>query len=306
MADMVRVFAPGSIGNVGPGLDILGLAVDGAGDTVTLTWSEDDHTVVTDPGGEGIPADPKRNTAAIAAVAVLRRVGVERGLQISISKGLPISGGQGGSAASAVAGAVAASLLSGAELDTVALLECALEGESTVAGTHLDNLAPSLMGGLVLCRSTEPIDVVRIPVPQSLRVVLVHPDQQMRTRDARAALPESVRRDVAIAQAANVAAMVAAAFSGDLELLTRALDDRIAEPARAPLLPGFTAARRAALEAGALGSSISGSGPTAFAFAHGEEHGSEIAAAMLAAYRTEGITARARVAAIDLSGARAE
>ena len=298
-------FAPGSVGNVGPGLDILGLAVAGAGDEVTLVRRAGGGLVVDDPGHPELPRDPKRNTAAIAAQAVFALVGTAANVGVSVRKGLPLSGGQGGSAASAVAGACAANHLIGADLDTAALLRCALEAESRVAGRHADNVAPSLLGGLVLVRSLGPIDVIRVPLPDTLRIVLAHPDQQLLTRAARAVLPTEVTRAMALQQAANVAAMVAAAFLGDLALLGRALDDQIAEPARASLLPGFLAAKAAAGAAGALGCSISGAGPTAFALVDGEAVGDAVAAAMVAAYAEAGIVATARVAMVDTEGARA-
>lgn len=298
-------FAPGSVGNVGPGLDILGLAVAGAGDQVTLSWHDGGGLVVDDPGHPDLPSDPTRNTAAIAAQAVFALAGATGNAGVSVRKGLPLSGGQGGSAASAVAGACAANHLIGADLDTAALLRCALEAESRVAGRHADNVAPSLLGGLVLVRSLDPIDVIRVPLPATLRIVLAHPDQRLQTRTARAVLPTEVSRAIALQQAANVAAMVAAAFLGDLALLGRALDDQIAEPARASLLPGFLAAKAAAGAAGALGCSISGAGPTAFALVDGEAVGEAVAAAMVAAYAAAGIVATARVAMIDSEGARA-
>lgn len=299
----VTAFAPGSIGNVGPGLDILGLALAGEGDEVTIGWS-DGPTVVLDPGHPDLSSDPAAHTAAIAATAVLRRLDEHRGVAIRVRKGLPLSGGQGGSAASAIAGAVAADALAGGNLSIEALLAAALEAEARVAGRHLDNLAPSLLGGLVLVRSLDPIEVVRLPMPVEPVIVLVHPDMQMRTRDARAALPEQVRRGVAMEQAANVAAMVAGACTGDLELLGRAIDDRIAEPARAPLLPGFAAARAAALAAGALGCSISGAGPTAFALSIDRETATRVGAAMQSAYREAGLASHLTITTMDRDGAR--
>ena len=303
--DRAFAFAPGSIGNVGPGLDVLGLAVAGAGDTVEIAWHDGGGMRVTEAGHPDLPREADRNTAAIAAAAVFARAGVSRGAVLRVTKGLPLSGGQGGSAASAVAGAVAANHLCAAGLDAAGLLACALEAEATVAGRHADNLAPSLLGGLVLVRSVDPMDVVALPVPEALRVVLVHPAMQLRTRDARAVLPQMVTRQVAIEQAGNVAAMVAGALLGDLALLGRGLDDQIAEPARATLLPGFLAAKAAARAAGALGCSISGAGPTAFALVDGNETGEAVAATMVAAYAAAGLPAIAKVAEIDREGARA-
>jgi homoserine kinase len=297
-------FAPGSVGNVGPGLDILGLAVAGRGDTVTLARVAGTGIVIADPGHPSLPTDPRRHASAIAAAAVFAQAGFAAGVSLTLRKELPLAGGQGGSAASAVAGALAAQHLCGARLGADDLLRCALLAEAAVAGRHADNIAPSLLGGLVLVRSLEPMDVIRLPVPSGLRVILAHPDQQLRTRDARAALPDLVPRDVALAQAANIAAMVAGACLDDANLFGRGLDDRIAEPARAGLLPGFLRAKRAALDAGALGCSISGAGPTAFALASDDDTADRVAQAMVDAYAVDGIEATARVAEVDLTGAR--
>ena len=303
MRQTATAFAPGSVGNVGPGLDILGLAVAGRGDEATLITHHESGIVIADAGHPDLPTDPSRHATAIAVHAVFRTVGYRGGAVLHVVKGLPLSGGQGGSAASAIAGAVAANHLLEAGLDTIALLTCALEAESTVAGHHADNLAPSLLGGFVLIRSLEPIELIRLPVPDNLRVVLVHPAQLLRTRDARAVLPDVIPRALALTQAANIAAMVAATCTGDLKLLGRALDDRIAEPARANLLPGFSAAKLAALDAGALGCSISGAGPTSFALVDDAAVGGRVATAMVEAYRTAGMDAVARVAEIDRRGA---
>jgi homoserine kinase len=304
----VTAFAPGGVGNVGPGLDILGLAVAGAGDTVRAEWTTEAGIHVRDSGHPALTSDPRRHTAALAARAVLDAARESprrgRGIALFVTKGLPLAGGQGGSAASAVAGAVAVNALLDGALDRQGLLEACLVAEEVVAGRHLDNIAPSLMGGIVLIRSMQPTDVVALPVPAELIVVLVRPEQQMRTAEARAVLPADVPLEVALHQAAQVAAMAAALATGDYALLGRAMDDRIAEPSRAGLLPGFYQAKAAALEAGALGSSISGSGPTAFALVRGRETGERVAAAMVAAYRDEGIPSEARVAPVDREGAR--
>lgn len=304
----VTAFAPGGVGNVGPGLDILGLAVDGAGDTVRAEWSGEPGIRLRDAGHPSLPLDPARHTSALAGRAVLAAAGERlaggRGIALSVTKGLPLAGGQGGSAASAVAGAVAVNALLGLPLDQQALLDACLIAEETVAGRHLDNIAPSLLGGVVLIRCMHPPDLVRLPVPPELVVVLVRPEQQLRTADARAVLPSAVPLDVALHQAAQVGALAAALALGDYELLGRAIDDRIAEPARAGLLPGFLEAKAAALAAGALGSSISGSGPTAFALARGRPAGERVAAAMVAAYQAAGLRSAARVAPVDRVGAR--
>jgi homoserine kinase len=301
-------FAPGGVGNIGPGLDVLGLALSGPGDSVHAEWTESKGIDIRNAGHRDLPTDPTRHTAGLAARAVIEgardsRFG-ERGIALTITKGLPLSGGQGGSAASAVAAAVAVNALLGGPLDRLALMIAALTAEESVSGRHADNIGPALLGGIVLIRSLDPLDVIELPVPDELRVVVARPDQQLRTADARFVLPAQIPRAVAVHQAAQVGAMVAALASGDYELLGRAIDDRIAEPVRTPLLPGFREAKQAALEAGALGSSISGSGPTAFALVRGHAAGERVAAAMAAAYTACGQRSEVRVAEIDRQGAR--
>jgi homoserine kinase len=304
--------APGGIGNIGPGLDVLGCAVEGPRDEVTVEWCEEPGVSLRDAGHEELPRDPLRHSSALAASAVLTAAAAkglvrqEQGIVLSLKKRLPLSGGQGGSAASAVAGAVAANVLLGGLLDETALLQCCLEAEATVAGRHLDNVAPALLGGIVLVRSVDPIDVTRLPVPTGLRLVLAHPAQRLSTAEARRALPSEVSRAIALHQMAQTSAMVAACFTNDLQLFGRAIDDRIAEPARAPLLQGFSVAKEAALRAGALGASISGAGPTMFAVVGDAEAGARVADAIREAYRSAGIECTTRVTSVDERGAQWE
>jgi homoserine kinase len=300
-----RAFAPGTVANLGPGLDILGLALKGAGDTVSVERTEGRGVRIRDSGHPEIPREAERNTAGIAAVRVLERAGASgTGLIIDVAKGLPLAGGQGGSAASAAASAVAVNAVLGSPLPRADLLDACLAAEEAVAGRHADNVAAALFGGIVLIRALDPPDIVPLRFPEELLVVLAQPDQRLRTEDARAALPRSVDRGVAIAQAAQVAALVAALSRGDMALLARSVQDFIAEPARAPLLSGFTEVKAAALEAGALGCSISGAGPAVFAFAAGEDSASRVGEAMLEAYEARGIAARVRARRIDPQGAR--
>ncbi len=303
-----RATSPGSIGNVGPGLDVLGCAIAGARDEVIAEWSDTPGVTVLDPGHPDLPTSIERHTAAIAAGAVMKLIAdsgqsmTAPGVALTVRKGLPLSGGQGGSAASAVAGAAATAALLGAPLDTKQLLACCLVAEARVAGAHLDNIAPALLGGIVLVRSIDPIDIIQLPVPTGLRLVIVHPDQRLSTSTSRSALPSSVALPAVTHQLAHVAAMVAACFLDDLTLFGRAIDDRIAEPARAHLLPGFAAAKRAAMDAGALGASISGSGPTTFAITDSREHAERVAAAMTASYTRDGIASTAAVTTIAEQG----
>ena len=301
----VRAFAPGTVANLGPGLDVLGLAVSGAGDAVTAELGAGAEVRVGSSGHPEIPADAKRNTAGIAASLVRERAGAGGvGIVLSVEKGLPLAGGQGGSAASAAAAAVAVNALLGDPLSREELLEACLEAEAAVAGRHADNVAAALFGGVVLVESVDPPAVVRLTYPGDLLVVIAAPRQALRTEEARSRLPRAIDLAVAVGQAARVGALVSALASGDWELLRRSVDDRVAEPARAPLLPGFLDAKKAALDAGAFGCSISGSGPTAFAFARGEDSARRVADAMTDAYRSAGVEATARVCRVDAEGAR--
>lgn len=303
-----RATSPGGIGNLGPGLDVLGCAIAGVRDEVIAEWSDSPGVTVLEAGHPDLPISAERHTSAIAAGAVLKLL-MDRGaslpapgIALTVRKGLPLSGGQGGSAASAVAGAAAANALLGGQLDTKQLLSCCLVAEARVAGKHLDNIAPALLGGIVLVRSIDPIDYVRLPVPTGLRLVIVHPAQRLSTATSREVLPSTVLLSVVTHQLAQVSAMVAACFTDDLALFGRAIDDRIAEPARAHLLPGFLDGKRAAMDAGALGASISGSGPTSFAVADGLELAKRVAAAMEAAYARNDVESTATVTTIDELG----
>jgi homoserine kinase len=299
---------PGGIGNLGPGLDVLGCAIVGPRDEVMAQWSDTPGLALLDPGHPELPSAATRHTAALAAAAVLalaRRRGLALrapGVALTAKKGLPLAGGQGGSAASAVAGAAAVNALLGDALDVAALLACCLDAEAKVSGRHLDNIASALLGGIVLVRSLDPIDVVRLPTPTGLELVIAQPAQRLSTSRSRRALPPTADRDLMTHQMAQVAAMVAACYRDDLTLFGRALDDRYAEPARAPLIPGFVEAKRAALEAGALGASISGAGPSTFAVADDPATAAQVAHAMQTVYEGMGIACTTRVTTVDQDG----
>ncbi|WP_425152959.1 homoserine kinase [Candidatus Palauibacter sp.] len=301
MTRAVRAFAPASVANIACGFDILGLALqtseDGRatlGDVVTATRtdrtkgprSRDPVTIAAITGDDGrLPLESERNTAAVAANALLQGEAPDIAVTLEIEKRMPLESGLGSSAASAVAAVVAVDALLGLDLPVAALLRYSLAGEILVDGSaHADNLAPSLLGGLVLVRSLEPIpDIVELPVPQGLTCAVVRPHINVNTREARSILAPHLPLPRAVAQWGNCAALIAALYRGDLELLSRSLVDVVAEPARAAAVPGFFAAKAAALAAGALGCSLSGSGPALFALCEGTECGREVADAMAAA-----------------------
>ena len=300
----MTVYAPGSTSNVGPGFDCLGIAFLGKGDRVTAMRAREPGVRVRSVSDPRIPRDPARNTAALAAAAVARRAGAaDAGLELTVEKGLPLAGGMGGSAASAVAGAVAADALLGARLGTADLLEAALEAEAVVAGRHADNVAPSLLGGAVLVLGLDPPRVARVSVDPRLALVFVTPAYAVETAAARAVLPREVPRGDAVAQAAHLGALLLGLERGDFDLIRGSMVDRLAEPARAALYPGYAEARTAALAAGALGIAVSGAGPTLVALC--ERGGAEaVAGSLERAYRALGIEASSLVAGIDTQGAR--
>jgi len=284
----VTAFAPATVSNVACGFDVLGFALDAPGDEVTATLSSAGVSITGIEGDGGrLPREAARNTAGVAVLALLTKIGDPRGVALTIRKGLPLSSGLGGSAASAAAAVVAVDALLGANVSRETLIQCALEGERLGAGSsHADNIAPSICGGFVLVRRAAPPDIITLPVPAGLTAVVVHPDLEIETARARALLGDMVPLHDAVKQWANLGAFVHALHTGDFDLLSRSLEDTIAEPRRAPLVPGLALIKRAAADAGALGSSLSGSGPSLFALCRGDEIAARVADAMTAAVRT--------------------
>jgi homoserine kinase len=306
----VTASAAATVANLGPGYDVLGLCLDGPRDVVAAEATDDGLVTLVAVTGDGgkLPRQANRNCASVAARALLDAYGPPGlGVRLWLHKGLPLGSGLGSSAASAVAAVMATRALACPDLPRLAALDACREGERLATGTpHPDNVAPSLLGGIVACvpRAGEAIEVVRLPLAAGLVMAAVKPDVTVRTADARAALPALVPLADAVANVANVAGLVAALASGDLPLLGRCLADRLATPYRRKLIPGFDAAMAAATEAGALGGGISGSGPTCFALAASREGAEAAAAAMVAAFGAMGLGAISVVSAVDPGGAR--
>jgi homoserine kinase len=280
-------FAPATVSNVGCGFDVLGFALGSPGDEVTARVADAGVRIEAIEGDGGrLPLEASRNTAGVAAQALLNRFGATHGVSLVIRKGLPLSSGLGGSAASAAAAVVAVDALLGGTTPIDSLVACALEGERLGAGSaHADNIAPSIYGGLVLVRRSSPPDILRLPVPAGLTAVVVHPQLEIETARARALLGDTVPLADAVRQWANLGALVHGLHTGDFALIGRALEDAIAEPRRAPLVPGLTAIKLAAAGAGALGCSLSGSGPSLFALCADAATAAQVADAMAAEVR---------------------
>jgi homoserine kinase len=306
----VTAFAPATVSNVACGFDVLGFALNEPGDEVSAAFVDGAAAPVVIAGITGddgrLPREASRNTAGVAAQALVDRLGERRPIALVIHKGLPLASGLGGSAASAAAAVVAVDALVGARAPLEALIACALEGERIGAGSaHPDNVVPALCGGFVLVRVPEPPDIVRLPVPADLTAVVVHPDLEIETARARALLGDVVPLANAIRQWANLGALVDGLHRGDFALIARSLEDTIAEPRRASLVPGFAKIKRAALDAGALGCSLSGSGPAIFALCSSAPSAARVAAAMAAAVEAAiGGRPRTYVSPIASRGAR--
>jgi homoserine kinase len=304
--DSATAFAPASVGNVAVGFDILGHTVAAIGDRVTATRRDAPGVSIRSIRGvvERLPMAAEQNTAGMAALALQRGLGLPFGFELDVIKGIPLGSGLGGSAASAVAAVVAAAALVDEALDPTRLLHFAMQGEAVASGSvHVDNIAPSLFGGLVLTVGIDDPRVKRIPVPGEVRCVLVHPHMVLATREARAVLSPTVGLSDVIWQQANLAGFLAGCFTNDLALIRESLLDVVIEPQRQKLIPGFADVKQAALDAGALGCSISGAGPTVFAWAV-EAQAERIRAGMVDAFRRHGLESDSWVSTIDATGAR--
>jgi len=302
----VRASAPATVANLGPGFDVLGVALAGAGDVVTArATSETGVRIVRIEGDDGaLPRESSRNTAGIAAERTLALAGIDSGVELELQKGLPLGSGLGSSAASAAAAAYAVNCLFGSPLRKPDLIGPCLDAEAAVSGRHADNVAAALLGGLVLVRRVDPLDVVRLPVPEGLTLAVVTPKHAVSTREARAVLPASIPLDAHVRASADLAALVGACHSGDWALLARAIGDDLVTPARASLIPGCLAVIRAALDAGALGSAISGSGPSIFALCRSPRSAAAAADAMTAAFARAGLESSTIVSTADAPGVR--
>lgn len=299
-------FAPATVGNVGIGFDILGHTFPVIGDRVRATRSAK-HGVriagVTGIAGE-LPTEAARNTAGKAVMSFSEALSLPFGIDLAIDKGIPLGSGLGGSAASAVAAVVAANGLLAQPVSQLELLKHAMQGEAVASGSlHADNVAPSLFGGMVLTLGIENPVVRQIPVPPAIRCVLVRPMLFLATREARAILSADLELSNVVRQTANLAGFLAGCFTNDLALIRHAFEDVLIEPQRARLIPGFAHVKRAAKKEGALGCSISGAGPSIFAWCE-ESQAQATCAAMVDAFARHGLACDQWITEIGSAGAR--
>lgn len=308
----VTAFAPASIGNVGVGFDMLGLAIAGAGDTVSAREIDGPGVTIKEVRGlDGelhteLSSRTDENTASIAAQALLDEAGVEMGVELVVHKGVPLQSGMGSSAASAVAAVVAVNQLFDNPLPTERLLVSALQGEKFASGgLHADNVAPSLLGGLVLSPQVLLPHMISVSPPKNVSSVLIHPELQVNTAESRGTLKTQYSMEQWLTQQGYLAGFIAACEQNDLDLFARCLRDTLIEPQRAGSVPCFPAVKAAAMDANAYGCSLSGSGPSIFAICP-DANAAALADAMSQACNDEGYACQAWISAMDAPGASYE
>jgi len=272
MRQRVKIFCPATVANVGPGFDILGFALDAPGDELWLEFSDTEEHIIHNETDADIPLDPVKNVATVALDALLNSLDRKDKFLLTFIRKIHPGSGIGSSAASSAAAVYGANLLLERPFSETELVQFAMKGEEAASGSaHADNVAPALLGGFVLVRSYDPLDLVEIPGPEKLYCSVVHPEISIATEDSRRILKTSVPLKTAIIQCGNVAGLVSGLITGDFRLIRDSMHDVIAEPIRSFLIPEYENVKKAALNAGALGCSISGSGPSIFALSETKE-----------------------------------
>jgi len=284
MKKTIKVFAPASVTNVSCGFDIMGFAIDYPGDELKLTLKDKPGIVISKITGDSgrLPLNPTKNTAGVSLISMVNHLNFKKGIEIEIHKKIAFGSGLGSSATSAVASVFALNEILDKPFTRKELLPFALEGEKLTCGgsPHADNVSACLMGGFIIVRSIDPLDVVSIDVAADLYSTIIHPHLEISTADTRKILRSNILLADATKQWGNVAGLVAGLMSGDYELIGRSLQDVIIEPIRGMLIPGFNDIKNAAINAGALGCSISGSGPSIFAFSKSKPSAKNVGEAM--------------------------
>lgn len=304
----IKVFAPATVANVACGFDLLGFAINGMGDEIVVKHTEKKGITISRITGDNgkLSRDIDKNVAGVSAKAVLEHLKLDKeiGLDFELRKKMPFGTGLGSSAASAVAGAMAVNEALGRPLTKKELLPFAMLGEQAADGAyHADNVAPCLLGGMIFCRDNPSLDVHRIYVPNGLYATVILPNIEILTRDSRNILGDTVSLKAHIQQSGNLAGLIIGLMNTDLDLIGRSLTDVIIEPQRAKLIPHFYEVKQAALDAGALGCSISGAGPSIFALSENSLKANAIAEAMSQVLNYHDINNRTIVSPINNDGA---
>lgn len=281
----IKIFCPATIANLSCGFDVLGLCLDTVGDEMIITKSEEKGVRITKIHGADLPLETEKNAAGVAALAMLHEWETDFGFDIEIYKHIKAGSGIGSSAASAAGAVFGINELLRRPFESKNLVKYAMQGEKLASGSaHADNVAPALLGGFTLVRSYNPLDIIRIDSPAELYATVIHPQIELRTSDSRSVLKQNITLKSAIMQWGNVGGLVAGLYTNDYELIGRSLHDDVVEPLRSVLIPGFDQVKNAAIRNGALGSGISGSGPSVFALSKGKDMADKVAEAMSKIY----------------------
>ena len=286
-----EAFAPATCANVAVGFDILGFAVNCIGDTVTLTKRDDSQIhISTIQSEDELPTDIEKNVCSAVILKVIKELNIEIGLDIEIKKGIPLGSGMGGSAASSVAALLALNGFLTKPLTKNELVTYALHGEYIASKEgHPDNVVPCIYGGLTLIKSVDPVDVIQLPIPDNLYSVIVHPTMRIDTELSRKMVKKELPVEDFVKQSANLSAFIISLYENDLELMKKSLTDVLIEPHRKLLIPGFNKIKKRALEIGALGMSLSGSGPSVFALADNKKTAETVKNEMISIFKEEGL-----------------
>lgn len=301
--DYLKIFAPATVANVSCGFDSLGFAVDAIGDEMTFTKTVEKGVKITNITGAVLPYNVDENSASAVIKKILLEAKADFGIALTIHKGFSPGSGLGSSAASAAGAAFGVNQFLTHQYSNLELTKFAMYGEEVACGSAIaDNVAAGIYGGFVLVRSYEPLEVIKLPVPEELRVVTIHPQIAIKTKDAREVLPKEIALQNAITQWANLGGLVSGLFTNNYELISNSLVDVIVEPFRKGLIPFFDEVKTNAIKAGALGAGISGSGPTIFALCKGDESAKNVYSAIETAYQETGIDFEMFISKINPQG----
>jgi len=301
--DYLKIFSPATVANVSCGFDSLGFAVDAIGDEMTFTKTAEKGVQITKITGADLTYNVDENAASAVVKKMLNAANATFGVELTIHKGFSPGSGLGSSAASAAGAAFGANQLLGTLYSNLELTQFAMLGEEVACGTAIaDNVAAAIYGGFILVRSYEPLEIIKLPVPNELRVVAIHPQITIKTKDARNVLPTKIPLKDAVTQWANVGGLISGLYTNNYNLISNSLVDVVAEPARKPLIPFFDVVKNSAIKAGALGAGISGSGPTIFALCKGDTVAEGVYKSIEESYKNTGINFEMFVSKVNPEG----
>ena len=301
----IKVFAPATVANLSCGFDVLGCCLDNVGDEMIIKKNDLNQLQITKMEGQDLPLEVDQNVAGVAVKAMLEKLQSNEGFDIEIYKKIKAGSGIGSSAASSAGAVFAVNKLLNSPFSSAELLPFAMEGERLASGNaHADNVAPALLGGFTLVKSYEPLEVLSLPSPEELNVVILHPQIEVKTKDSRAIIKRNISLDKAVSQWGNLGALVSALYTNDYDLLGRSLKDDIVEPIRSILIPYFDEIKAISLESGALGFGISGSGPSVYAMCRGQQNAENVKASIAEFMEKQSITYDLHLSKINPEGVK--